>query len=135
MAKQAVFRQAKSLNVACDPVGNLLLVKFAHHGGTYSTAFFPASVVFWMLEHLPVNQDPTLQPPPAPPEFTQVDWDDRFTPRVLSVNCRQLPDAIRMTMELANTPAQTVLLDRGNVELLRRYFGAYSKDLFNIDAA
>lgn len=135
MAKSAVLRQVKTLNVACDSVGNLLLLKFAHANGTYSTAFFPASVVFWMLEHLPVNQDPTLQPPPPVPAFTDMDWDERFTPRVDSVNCKELPGGLRITMELIDTPEQTVLLDRSCVELLRRYFAAYSKDLINLDAA
>lgn len=135
MAKQAVFRQVKSLNVGCDAVGNLLLVKFAHHGGTYSTAFFPASVVFWMLEHIPVNQDPNLEPPAGIPPFTQMDWDIRFTPRVVSVNCKQFPDALRIRMELENTPEQTVLLDRSNIELLRHFFSVYAKDLINLDAA
>jgi hypothetical protein len=123
------------MKIGCDPVGNLLLAKFAHHGGTYSTVFFPASIVFWMLEHIPANQDPNLAPPPPPPEFTDLDWDDRFTPRCLSVNCKEIQDALRITMELANAPEQTILLDRSNIELLRRYFLAYSKDLINLDAA
>jgi hypothetical protein len=135
VAKQAVFRQVKSLNVGCDAVGNILLVKFAYHGGTYSTVFFPASIVFWMLEHIPVNQDPQLQPPAGVPQFTQMDWDDRFTPRALSVNCKQFPDALRIRMELERTPEQTVLLDRANVELLRHFFTVYAKDLINLDAA
>lgn len=120
--------------MSCDPVGNLLLAKFSCEGGKDACVFIPASIVFWLLDHLPVNQDPTLQAPPPPPQITQYDWDDQSTPRALSVNCKELPGAIRMAMELDRLPGLTILLNRSNVELMRQIFGHYSTDLMNLDA-
>ena len=120
--------------MSCDPVGNLLLAKFSCEGGKDACVFIPASIVFWLLAHLPVNQDPTLKQPPSPPPITQDDWYDPATPRALSVNCKELPDAIRMTLELDRLPALTILLNRANVELMRQIFGHYSTDLMNLDA-
>ena len=50
--------------MSCDKVGNLLLVKFTSHGASDVSIQVPANIVFWLLKHLPVNQDPRLQPPP-----------------------------------------------------------------------
>ncbi|WLI87650.1 hypothetical protein Q4S45_12955 [Massilia sp. R2A-15] len=120
--------------MSCDPVGNLLLAKFSCEGGKDACVFIPASIVFWLLAHLPVNQDPTLKQPPAPPKIDQDDWYDPATPRALSVNCKELPGAIRMTMELDRSPGLTILLNRSNVEMMRQIFGHYSSDLINLDA-
>jgi hypothetical protein len=132
--KQAVIRQVKSMSMSCDPVGNLLLVKFSYHAGKDSSVFVPASIVFWLLEHIPVNQDPDLQQPMGPPQILQQDWDDVATPRALSVQVKQFPNAIRMTMELDRKQGLTILLDRGNVELMRQVMGHYRKDLINLEA-
>jgi hypothetical protein len=120
--------------MSCDPVGNLLLVKFACNGGKDAIVFVPASIVFWLLRHLPVNQDPNLQQPPPPPPIHQQDWDDVVNPRALSVQCKQFNDAIRMTFELDRKPGLTVLLDRANVELMRQIMEHYRADLFDLDA-
>ena len=120
--------------MSCDQVGNLLLIKFSYQGGKESGVFVPASIVFWLLRHLPVNQDPNLKQPPAPPPIYQQDWDDVVTPRALSVQCRQFNDAIRMTFEIDSKFSLTVLLDRGNVELMRQILEHYRGDLIDLDA-
>jgi hypothetical protein len=135
VVKQPVIREVKSLYMSCDRIGNLLLAKFAYQGAKDSCVFIPASIVFWLLEHMPVNQDPALRAPPVLPQIFQEDWDDMATPRVLSVQCKQFQDAIRMTMELDRKPNLTVLLDRSNIELMRQMMMSYSKDLINLDAA
>lgn len=120
--------------MSCDPVGNLLLAKFSYATGKDSCVFVPASIVFWLLQHMPVNQDPELQQPMGAPQIVQQDWDDRVTPRALSVQCKQFQDAVRMTLELDRKPNLVVLLDRGNVELMRQIMGYYAADLINLDA-
>ncbi|CUI04634.1 hypothetical protein [Massilia antarctica] len=130
--KQAVIRQVKSMYLSCDPIGNLLLAKFAFEGGKDACVFLPASVVFWLLAHLPVNQDPELLPPPNLPHVLPEDWDDVVNPRVLSVQCKQFDDAIRMTMELDRTAKLTVLLNRANVELMRQMMEGYRGDLMDL---
>lgn len=132
MAK-VVFRQVKSMYMALDSVGNLVLAKFSFHGGQDVCVLIPASIVFWMLRHLPVNQDPNLPPPPAVPELYREDWD-LDTPRVLAVNCQQFQDALRITMDLSRKPDLTVLMDRSNIELMRRFFSAYASELIDFDA-
>ena len=134
VVKQAVIRQVKSMSMSCDTVGNLLLVKFSYTSGKDSSVFVPASIVFWLLDHMPVNQDPDLKQPMGAPQIYREDWDDVATPRALSVQCKQFADAIRITMELDRKPGLTVLLDRGNVELMRQIMGHYRKDLINLDA-
>jgi hypothetical protein len=133
--KPAVIRQVKSQCMSCDPIGNLLLAKFSYVGAPDSCVFIPASIVFWLLDHIPVNQDPSLQPPPSVPRIEQQDWDDRRVPRALSVKCKQFPDAVRMTFELDLKPDLVVLLDRSNVELMRQVMQAYRADLIDLDAA
>ena len=130
--KQPVIRQVKSLYLSCDPVGNLLLAKFSYQGGKDSCVFIPASIVFWLLQHLPVNQDPNLQPPKGLPQVYQEDWDDTATPRAFTVNCKQFADAIRMSFELDRKPDLTVLLDRSNVELLRQMMESYRPNLMDL---
>jgi hypothetical protein len=122
------------MSMSCDPVGNLLLIKFAYQGGKDSGVFMPASIVFWLLDHLPVNQDPELKQPPEPPMIYQQDWDEATTPRAFSVQCKQFNDAIRMTFDLDRKPGLTVLLDRPNVELMRQIMDHYRGDLINLDA-
>ena len=120
--------------MSCDKVGNLLLAKFTAQGASDTCVLVPASIVFWLLQHLPVNQDPTLQPPPAPSPITQYDWDNPNHPRALSVKCNVLPGKISMTFNLDRKPDLTVVLDRGNVELMRQIFLHYSQDLIDLDA-
>jgi hypothetical protein len=132
--KPAVIRQVKSLSMSCDKIGNLLLTKFSCHGAADTCIQVPASVVFWLLNHLPANQDPTLEAPLNPPQISQWDWDNPETPRAASVQCKQFPDAIRMTFNLDRKPDLTVVLDRANVELLRQIMLAYSPDLIDLDA-
>ncbi|NHZ38262.1 hypothetical protein F0185_32455 [Massilia sp. CCM 8692] len=118
--------------LSCDPIGNLLLAKFSFEGGKDACVFIPASVVFWLLAHLPVNQDPELLPPPNLPRIYQEDWDDVVNPRVLSVQCKQFDDAIRMTMELDRAANLTVILNRANVELMRQMMEGYRGDLMDL---
>ena len=120
--------------MSCDQVGNLLLVKFLFEGNRGARLFVPASIVFWLLKHLPVNQDPSLQPPRDIPHITQEDWDDHNAPRALSVQCKQFPDAIRMTFEIDQRTSHTVLLNRSNVELMRQMMENYRGDLMDLDA-
>jgi hypothetical protein len=133
--KQSVIRQVKSLSMSCDSIGNLLLTKFSYVGAKESCIIIPSVIVFWLLDHLPVNQDPNLQPPSSMPKVTQQDWDDLATPRALTVNCRQFADSIRMTFELDRKPDLTVVVDRSNIELMRQIMEAYRADLIDLDAA
>ncbi len=132
--KPAVIRQVKSLSMSCDRVGNLLLTKFSTQGASDVAVHIPANVVFWLLKHLPVNQDPQLKAPPAGPGIGQQDWENPTTPRVQYVNCKELPGMIRMTFALETKPDLTVVLDRGNVELMRQIMAMYAKDLIDLDA-
>jgi hypothetical protein len=134
VVKPAVIREVKSLSMSCDRVGNLLLAKFSSQGAADLCIHVPAQIVFWLLRHLPVNRDPNLVAPPAPPQIGQQDWDNPYTPRALSVNCRELPGAIRMTFNLDRKPDLTLVLNRGNVELMRQVMTMYTKDLIDLDA-
>lgn len=120
--------------MSCDRVGNLLLVKFSAQGAGDVCVFLPASIVFWLLQHLPANQDPNLQPPPAPPQITQMDWDNPHVPHAFTVNCKVLPGKISMTFNLDRKPDLTVVLDRSNVEMMRQVMHAYSQELIDLDA-
>ena len=120
--------------MSCDRVGNILLVKFAFVGANRDArVFLPASIVFWLLDNVPVNQDPTLQPPPPMPVINHEDWE-YGGPRVLSVQCKQFADSVRMTMELEVKPDLVVVLDRSNLELMRQVMEAYRADLMDLDA-
>ncbi|OON61952.1 hypothetical protein B0920_00160 [Massilia sp. KIM] len=120
--------------MSCDRVGNLLLAKFSTHGAGDVAIYVPANIVFWLLRHLPVNQDPRLQPPPAGPSITQHDWENPYIPRAQYVNAKELPGAIRMTFALDAKQDLTVVLDRSNVELMRQIMAMYTKDLIDLDA-
>jgi hypothetical protein len=121
------------MSMQCDKVGNLLLTKFSCVGASDVAVFVPASIVFWLIKHLPVNQDPALQPPPPGPQIVQSDWDINL-PRALTVQCKVLPGKISMTYNLDRKPDLTVVLDRGNVELMRQVMLAYAGDLIDLDA-
>lgn len=131
--KSAVIRQVKSMAMSCDRVGNLLLAKFSAHGANDTCVVIPASIVFFLLKNLPVNQDPTLQAPPAPPQITQWDWDNPNQPRAFTVNCKVLPGKISMSFNLDVKPDLTLVLDRSNVELMRQILHAYSQDLIDLE--
>jgi hypothetical protein len=136
VAKQALIRQVKSMSMSCDRVGNLLLTKFSCHGASDVAVLVPSSIVFWLLRHLPVNQDPNLQPPPGAPRITQDDWGSRDLPRAQTMHARQLPDGgLRMTYVLDRELNLTVVLDRANIELMRQILQSYAKDLIDLDAA
>lgn len=132
--KTPVIREVKSLNMSCDRIGNLLLVKFLPRGAKETCVFLPAANVFWLLKHLPANQDPDLMPPPVMPAIDQRDWDNPGTPRVFTVQCMQFSNSIRMTFALDRGPDLMVLLDRSNVELMRQMMIAYSENLIDLDA-
>lgn len=132
--KPAVIRQVKSLSMSCDRVGNLLLTKFSTQGASDLCIQIPASIVFWLLKHLPVNRDPQLKAPPAGPGIGQADWENPNVPRAQYLNCKELPGAIRMSFVLDRKPDLTVVLDRGNVELMRQIMTMYTKDLIDLDA-
>lgn len=119
--------------MSCDRVGNLLLAKFSAQGSSDVCVFIPASIVFWLLRHLPVNQDPRLQAPPHGPQIDQMDWDVVNVPRALTVNAKVLPGRISMTFNLDRKPDLTVVLDRSNVELMRQIMLAYAKDLIDFE--
>jgi hypothetical protein len=120
--------------MSCDRVGNLLLAKFSAQGANDALVVIPASIVFFLIKNLPVNQDPTLQPPPAGPQITQWDWDSPNVPRAYTVNCKVLPGKISMTFDLDRKPDLTLVLDRSNVELMRQILIAYSQDMIDLDA-
>ena len=132
--KPAVIREVKSLSMSCDRVGNLLLVKFSSKGARDLCIYVPAFIVFWLLRHLPVNQDPNLAAPPAPPQITQQDWDNPYTPRAEYVQCKELPGKLRMQFVSNAKEDLVVVLDRSNVELMRQIMIAYAKDLIDLDA-
>ncbi|RJG11388.1 hypothetical protein D3872_19890 [Massilia cavernae] len=119
--------------MACDRIGNLLLTKFACNGARDTSIHIPATIVFWLLKHLPVNQDPNLPQPPGLPRIDQYDWEDPSVVRAYTVNCKQFHDAIRMTFAMEQGPDLTVLLNRSNVELMRQMMNAYSKDLIDLE--
>jgi hypothetical protein len=122
------------MSMSCDSVGNLLLAKFSYQGGKDTCVFIPASIIFWLLRHLPVNQDPTLKQPPNMPQIYQEDWDYRQSPRALTVRCNQLSSSLRIAFELDTKPDLTVVLDRANVELMRQIMVHYSTGLIDFDA-
>ncbi|WP_288379787.1 hypothetical protein [uncultured Massilia sp.] len=132
--KSAVIREVKSMSMSCDKVGNLLLVKFTAQGASDVCIQVPANIVFWLLKHLPVNQDPRLQPPPPPSPITQQDWDNPYTPRAQYVQCKEMPGKLRMTFVSNAKEDLVVVLDRSNVELMRQVMIAYTKDLIDLDA-
>jgi hypothetical protein len=132
--KEAVIREVKSMSMSCDRVGNSLLAKFSTQGAADVCLHIPASIVFWLLKHMPVNQDPSLQPPPAPPQITQQDWENRANPRAQTLKCRELPGKLRMAFDLDRTPDLVLLLDRSNVELMRQIMVMYSPELIDLDA-
>ena len=132
MAKQAVIREVKSMVVSCDKVGNVLLIKFSMLSGDDACVIIPAHIVFWLLEHIPVNQDPNLPHPAAYPVIYAEDWDDMRTPRILTVQCKQFADAIRMDLELDQKPDLSVLLNRTNVELMRQFLENYRGSLMDL---
>jgi len=133
LVKRALIRQVKSMSMSCDSVGNLLLAKFSCEGGKNACVFIPASIVFWLLRHLPVNQDPSLRQPANMPQIDEEDWDCQRSPRALTVNCTQLASALRMVFELDVKPDLTLVLDRANVELMRQIMVHYSTDLIDLD--
>lgn len=123
------------MQMSCDRIGNLLLTRFAFNGAKDALVIIPASIVFWLLRHIPVNQDPRLLPPPVIPPITQDEWEDPTVPRALTLQCKQFADALRMSFELEDRrEGMTVLLNRSNIELLRQMLFAYSKDLMDLDA-
>ncbi len=133
MAKSMPIREVRSMTMSCDPVGNLLLLKMAFNGGKEACVYLPAHIVFWLLKHLPVNQDPNLPPPPELPQVYAQDWDDNFTPRVFTVQCKQFADAIRMTIEFDDQrPDLPVLMNRTNVELMRQFMMTYKDSLMDL---
>ena len=75
-----------------------------------------------------------MAPPPPLPDVAQEDWDDRSTPDILSVNCKQLADALRMAINLDGRPELVVVLNRTNVELMRQLLAAYAPMLMDLDA-
>lgn len=135
MVKEAVIRQVKTMSMSCDRVGNSLFAKFSTEGASDVCLHIPASIVFWLLKHMPVNQDPALQPPAAPaPHITPQDWQNPANPRALTLSCRELPGKLRMAFNLDRTPNLVLVLDRGNVELMRQIMAIYSKELIDLDA-
>jgi len=132
--KQEVIRQVKSLAMSCDKVGNSLLAKFSTQGASDVGLHIPASIVFWLLKHLPVNQDPTLQPPPAPPVITEQDWRNPGNPRAVYIKCRELPGKLRMAFTVERGPEMVLILDRSNVELMRQIMVVYSRELIDLEA-
>jgi hypothetical protein len=131
--KQTVVRQVKSSFTAADVVGNALHVKFTYMDNKTSIVVFPGSIVLWLLRHIPAaNLDAVAQPPEPVPMFRE-EWYLPGTPRVLSVQCKQFADGVRMTLETDVKPNLNLLLNAGNLELLRQVFGGYAPQLVNID--
>ena len=119
--------------MSCDSVGNLLLAKFSCEGGKNVCIFIPGAIVFWLLRHLPVNQDMSLKQPLNMPQIDAEDWDRQHSPRALTVNCTQLSNILRMAFELDVKPDLTLVLDRANVELMRQIMLHYSTHLIDLD--
>lgn len=132
--KQVVIRQVKSLSMSCDKIGNLLLAKFSSQGASDTMIQIPASIVFWLLKHLPINQDPALAAPSPGPSITPADWDSQTTPIAHRVDAKEFRDAIRLTFILNAKQDLTVVLNRSNVELLRQIMMHYRNDLIDLDA-
>lgn len=120
--------------MSCDRVGNLLLAKFSSQGASDVAIFIPASIVFFLLNNLPVNQDPSLPAPAMPPQIHPQDWQNPSVPRASTVKVNVLPGKLSMTFNLDRKPDLTVILDRTNVELMRQIFAAYGNDLIDLDA-
>jgi hypothetical protein len=123
------------MTMSCDRVGNLLLARFSAQGANDVSIVIPASIVFFLIKHLPVNQDPALPAPPPGPQITQRDWDSPNVPRASTVNCKVLPGKISMSFNLDRKPDLILVLDRGNVELMRQILLAYSESLIDLESA
>ena len=121
------------MTMSCDRVGNLLLAKFSATGSTDVAILIPASIVFWLLKHLPANQDPNLAPPTTFPQITQADWDSPTIPRAFTVHAKLLPGKISMTFNLDRKPDLTLIVDRSNVELMRQILLAYAESLIDLE--
>jgi hypothetical protein len=119
--------------MSCDRVGNLLLAKFSSQGASDVAIFIPASIVFFLLKNMPVNQDPNLPPPAMPPQINPQDWHANV-PRASTVRVNVLPGKLSMTFNLDRKPDLTVILDRTNVELMRQILLAYENDLIDLEA-
>ena len=119
--------------MSCDRVGNLLLAKFSAHGASDVAVHIPASIVFFLIKNMPVNQDPSLQPPP-PPQIGPEDWHNPNVPNASTVRVNVLPGKLSMTFNLDRKPDLTVILDRSNVELMRQILVHYANDLIDLDA-
>lgn len=132
--KQVVIRQVKSLSMSCDKIGNLLLAKFSSQGASDTMIHIPASIVFWLLNHLPINQDPALAAPSPGPQITPADWESRTTPIAHRVDAKEFREAIRLTFILNAKQDLTVVLNRSNVELMRQIMMHYRNDLIDLDA-
>ncbi|MDQ2820690.1 MAG: hypothetical protein M3Y65_09885 [Pseudomonadota bacterium] len=132
--KQVVIRQVKSLSMSCDKIGNLLLAKFSSQGASDTMIHIPASIVFWLLNHLPINQDPALAAPSPGPQITPADWESRTTPIANRVDAKEFREAIRLTFILNAKQDLTVVLNRSNVELMRQIMMHYRNDLIDLDA-
>ena len=130
--KKPVIRQVKSLYMSCDSVGNRVLAKFSYDGGPDSAVIFPGAIVLWLLKHIPPSPNQPL--PPPPPAMYQEDWDEDRTPRVDFIQCKQFNHAVRMTLDLNRKPDMVVLVDPPVLEVMRRLFESYAKDLVDLDA-
>ena len=119
------------MHMHCDRVGNILLAKFACKAARDCLVIFPASVVFWLLEHVPPTAQPLSAPPSGMPAISQDDWQ-RDIPRVLSVNCLLSKEGLRMTMKLDAHADITLLLSQQNVELMRQLMLVYRADLMDV---
>jgi hypothetical protein len=133
VVKQVVIREVKSMTMSCDPVGNVILVKFSAVGAKDVCLVIPASIVFWLLHHIPVNQNPALKEPPTGPVIHPEDWHHPELPRAVRLNCQTFTDRLRMEFETEVRPNITLLLNLSNIELLRQYLANYSQNLMNTD--
>ena len=131
--KQTVVRQVKSSFIAADAVGNALHVKFTYMDDKTSIVIFPGSIVLWLLRHIPVANTAVVAQPPEPVPMFRDEWYLPGTPRVLAVQCKQFADGVRMTLETDIKPDMNLLINAGNLELLRQVFELYSPQLVNID--
>ncbi len=131
--KQAVVRQANGITASCDPGGNIALIKFSTVGAPDTCLILPSTVVYWLIENLPVNQIPDLQPPPMGPRIVREDWDLEMTPHVLAVQASLADPLSRFKFEVNRRPHVTMMLDRSHIEMLRQLMELSGKDLVKLD--
>ena len=129
--KPVIVREVRSMQIHCDRVGNLLLAKFTCKGARDFLVFFPAAVVFWLLDNVPPTKHTFTAPPHGMPTISREDWS-LAVPRVERVLCQILGQGLRLKLELDARADLTLMLNPYGIELMRQLMLAYRGDLLDV---